>query len=211
MSIIIGQRKHVDKKRTKEKQQPICLICEVEIIESSVDVLGDDAVYCEGDCKGWLHRKCVCMSKLLYDKISKSDDPYYCPNCIVAKQSEEIFQLRNQMKDLSVALAGMKVLEQKVADLETELSMIRNRPTFSNPIPSASVPSTPAINSSISQQKNTDVSNDHKFNLVIYGIPECSSSSKRFERLQLDQRNVLKELSNLDDSINSSCIKNTFI
>ena len=112
---------------------------------------------------------------------------YYCPNCIVAKQSEEIFQLRNRIKDLSAELAGMKALEQKVADLETELSMIRNRPTSSNPIPSASVPSTPAINSSISQQKNTDVSNDRKFNLVIYGIPECSSSSKRFERLQLDQ------------------------
>ena len=88
--------------------------------------------------------------------------------------------------------------------------MIRNKSTSSNPIPSASVPSTPAFNSSISQQKNTDVSNDRKFNLVIYGIPECSSSSKRFERLQLDQRNVLKELSNLDDSINSSCIKDTF-
>ena len=104
----------------------------------------------------------------------------------------------------------MKALEQKVADLEKQLSMIRNRPTSSNPIPLASVPSTPAINSSISQQKNTDVSNDRKFNLVIYGIPECSSSSKRFEHLQLDQRNVLKELSNLDDSINSSCIKDTF-
>ena len=163
----------------------------MEIIETSDDVLGDDAVYCEGDCKGWLHRKCVCMSKLFYDKISKSDDPYYCPNCIVAKQSEEIFQLRSRIKDLSAALARMKALEQKVADLETDLSMIRNRPTSSNNIPSASVPSTPAINSIIGQQKNTEVSNDCKFNVVIYGIPECSSSSKRFERLQLDQQNLM--------------------
>ena len=158
----------VDEKRTKEKHQPICLICDVEIIESSDDVLGDDTVYCKGICKGWLHHKCVCMLKLFYDKISKSNNPYYCPNCIVAKQSEEIFQLRNRIKDLSAALAEMKALEQKVADLETKLSMIRNRPTSSNPIPSASVPSIPAINSSISQQKSTDISNDRKFNLVIY-------------------------------------------
>ena len=57
------------------------------------------------------------MSKLFYDKISKFDDPYYCLNCIIAKQSEEIFQLRNWIKDLTDALAGMKALEQKVVDL----------------------------------------------------------------------------------------------
>ena len=101
----------------------------------------------------------------------------------------------------------MKALEQKVADLEKELLMIRNRSTSNNPIFSASVPSTLAINNSISQRKNTDVSNDRMFNLVIYRIPEMFIKLKRFERLQLDQRNVLKELSNLDDSINSSCIK----
>ena len=59
-----------------------------------------------------MHHKCVCMSKLFYDIRSKSDDLYYCPNCIVAKQSEEIFQLRKQIKDLLVAPAGMKALEK---------------------------------------------------------------------------------------------------
>ena len=122
-----------------------------------------------------------------YDEISKCDNHYYCPNCITAKQSEEIFQLKNWIKYLSDPLTGMKALEQKVADLEKELSMIRNRPTFSNPIPSATVPSTPAINSSISQQQYTDVSHDRKFNLIIYEIPECSSSTKRFDHLQLVQ------------------------
>ena len=52
----------------------------------------------------------------------------------------------------------MKALEQKVADLEKELLMIRNRSTYSNPILSATVPSTSSVNSSISQQHNTDVS-----------------------------------------------------
>ena len=55
------------------------------------------------------------------------------PSMVVAKQPEEIFQLRNWIKDLSAALARMKALEQKVADLEKELS-IRNRSTSSNPI-----------------------------------------------------------------------------
>ena len=118
------------------------------------------------------------MSKLFYDKISKFDDPYYCLNCIIAKQSEEIFQLRNWIKDLSDALTGMKALEHKVVDLEKDPSMIKNRPTSSNLIPSASVPSTPAISSSISQQQNTDVSHNHKFNLIIYGIPDINQAQK---------------------------------
>ena len=55
----------VDEKRTKETQQLIYLICEVEIIESNDNVLGDDAVYCEGDYKGWLHHKCVYVRTIL--------------------------------------------------------------------------------------------------------------------------------------------------
>ena len=40
-----------DEKRTKEIQEEICLVCDLTIIESKDDVVGDDAVYCEGECK----------------------------------------------------------------------------------------------------------------------------------------------------------------
>ena len=79
----------------------ISLICDITIIENSDDVLGVNFVYCEEDCKGWLHCKYVCMSKQFYNKISKCNDPYYCPNCIIAKQSEEVLLLRNQIRPLS--------------------------------------------------------------------------------------------------------------
>ena len=67
------------------------------------------------------------MSKLFYDK---SYNLYYCPNCTIAKWTEEIFQLKNWIKDLLDTLAGMKALEQKVADLEKELLTIRNRHSY---------------------------------------------------------------------------------
>lgn len=200
----------VTEKRTKEAQQVTCLICDVRIIESTNDVDGDDAVYCEGDCKAWLHRKCVSMSKLLYDKISDSDDSYYCPNCATFKHLQEISILRNQVKDLTDELASIKTLKQKVVDLEKELSLIKDRPPSSSPTSSNFIPATPAINSSANQQKNSGTSPDRKFNLIIQGIPECSPNMKRFERFQSDQQNVLKELTNLDDSLNPSCVKDTF-
>ena len=114
-----------DEKRTKEIQEEIYLICDLTIIESKDDV-DDDGVYCEGECKAWLHRKCVCMSKLFYDKLSKSDDPYYCPNCTSARHSHEISELRKQVKALTDALVGVKALESKVIDLEGKLSTVRD-------------------------------------------------------------------------------------
>ena len=53
-----------DEKRTKEKNAG-----GDSLIEKNDDTASDDAVYCEGECKAWLHRKYVCSYvKLFYDK-----------------------------------------------------------------------------------------------------------------------------------------------
>ena len=98
------------------------------IIESSDDTDGDDAFFCEGDCKAWLHRKCVCLSKKLYDKLSIFDDPFYCSHFIIAKQSQEISVLRNQVDDLTKEIAGMKALELQIVDLEKNYRQLRLPP-----------------------------------------------------------------------------------
>ena len=180
-----------DEKHTKEIQEEIYLICDLTIIESKDDVVGDDAVYCEGECKAWLHCKCVCMSKLFYDKLSKSDDLYYCPNCASTRHSHEISELRKQIKALTDALVGVKALESKVTDLEGKLSTVRDGFASDKIIASSgSVPPTPVANSNANQQRKSGAFHDHKFNLIIRGIPECSPNTKRFEQLQLDQHKL---------------------
>ena len=57
---------------------------------------------------------------------------------------------------------------------------------------------------------NPGIFSDRKFNLVIQGIPECSSDMKSLERLQSDLTNILKELSNLNSSKGPDCVKDTF-
>ena len=52
----------------------------------------------------------VCLNYFMI-KLSKSDDPYYCPNCASARHSREISDLRKQVKALTDALVGMKALE----------------------------------------------------------------------------------------------------
>ena len=42
---------------------------------------GHEAVFCEGECQIWLHRKCAGLTHQAFAKMSKSDDPYFCVYC----------------------------------------------------------------------------------------------------------------------------------
>ena len=109
-----------NEKRTKEKEDTLCSVCNTIIIEEADNVPGDDTVYCEGDCKSWMHRKCVSMSKIIYDKLSNCEEPYLCPNCIITKQTEEITKLKDLVKELTTQLTKLKTSEQKAPISERE-------------------------------------------------------------------------------------------
>jgi len=72
--------------------------------DESVNVEGENAVYCEGQCNFWLHRKCVGLTKQAYIEIGSSEDPYICPHCTMAYYRKEIVELKNLVKSLSEKL-----------------------------------------------------------------------------------------------------------
>ena len=96
-----------------ENDPTIYQACCATITESSEGVVGEDTIFCKGDCKAWTNRKCLGMSKPVYDRLIKCKGPYMCPYCIIFKQSNKITKLRNQVKDVTSELASMKTLEQK--------------------------------------------------------------------------------------------------
>ena len=67
-------------KRTKENEPLICPVCDVVITENTDNGTDNDALFCEGT---WIYRKCVGMSRVVYQKLGNSDDPYICPNCVI--------------------------------------------------------------------------------------------------------------------------------
>ena len=83
-----------DPKKTKESEE-VCLICGVKIQEGDEP---DQAVYYEGDCQGWLHRKCVGMTNKLYLALGQSEEPYFCPHCTCKVLQEEINSLKDTTK-----------------------------------------------------------------------------------------------------------------
>jgi len=65
--------------KTNWQSQPSnCPVCEQLIREPSEDGkdLGDEALYCEGTCETWYHRRCVGISKHAYNIASESDNPF---------------------------------------------------------------------------------------------------------------------------------------
>ena len=152
-----------NEKRTKEKEETLCSICDSTITEGTDDVTGEDAVFCEGDCKSWMHRKCVSMSKIVYDKLSNCEDPYLCPNCIITKQSDEIAELKNLVKNLTSQLTMLK----NSSSTNTKISSDSNME--SNPPCPASVPSSSEPNKSA----------DHIKSIVSSYLTEEKEKSKR--------------------------------
>ena len=173
-------------------EECICPVCLDKITDEH------DAIYCEGGCDGWLHRSCAGLSKVLFDVWRDCDDPFFCPHCRISKQEEVLSSMQTT---IHLLLQDVESLKSKIPE-----SLQPNTPSEPS-VASTHGPSQQTQQSNVIQQNN---SSDRKFNLVIQGIPECSPNTKRLERLQSDLTNVLRELSSLDNSIGSGCVKDTF-
>ena len=103
-------------KKTKENQE-VCLVCELVIKEGNDEP--DETVYCEGDCQGWLHRKCVGMTKKLYLALSESDNPYICPHCKLTSYQDKINSLKGTIKTL---LRYLKSKEEPTGTVATSIA-----------------------------------------------------------------------------------------
>ena len=99
-----------DGKKTKNTsdsvngEEILCLVCDQIIVEASEDAEGHEAVFCEGECQGWIHRQCAGLTHPAFNSLSESI-PYLCSYCICTRQYKEICSLRNQVKDLTNRLA----------------------------------------------------------------------------------------------------------
>ena len=175
----------------KSKESEVCLICDT-VIRDGDDP--DDALYCEGDCQGWLHRKCVCMTKKLYVALGQSDDPYLCPHCAFAEYEQEIDSLKDQVKSLSEELTLLNMQQSKsnnfrdntFPDSVNALHSETNQPV--NPDNNQqSVTQIPTVsNTGLFKPPNGILPGDRKFNVIIFGLKECPKGTPRPDRYKSD-------------------------
>ena len=96
-----------------------CAIC-LEVIKDHSDTSeGEDSIFYEGECQGWLHRKCAGLTDPAFDKIRRSDERFYCYQCFVTLHKLEIKDLRDTVTTLTTSVES---LTKELSNLRSLLS-----------------------------------------------------------------------------------------
>jgi len=166
-----------------------CPICLDPIIDATEDTEGQEAIYCESTCNGWIHKQCAGLSRILYKAYEDGDDPFYCPHCRLTLQEQQLLELKLTIDGLQKEVTNLK------ADQPNEVTCSQNINEESQPATqlASSSHKTPDTDNTKQQAATTMKSNksgggdktweDRQFNIVIYGIQECSKGTPRNEQL----------------------------
>ena len=168
-----------------------CLICEKPILEASDHCEGEEAVFCEGSCQGWIHRICTGVTRPAFEKLGEPDTQYLCSHCMLISQSKEINKLANIIKHLN---ANVISLTETITSLQ---SYVTSHPTAPEQSGNAEI-----IVTATNKSNQENLQQDCKFNVVVYGIDECPKGTPRHEHSGLDLSNVAKTITKVDENVN---------
>ena len=164
------------------KKTVICPICEEEVVDSVRSrKKSHDSVFCEGICHEWIHRQCAGLSKRAFIAVGNSKNPFRCPRCVIAKQPEEIAELKASVVDLYREVA---ILQEKTKTLLTGAQKVEGSKTSDN------LPATSPLHSTLIAQpvpsRHPSSEPDKKFNVVVFGISESPKGTSRYYRSSND-------------------------
>lgn len=193
-----------DRQKLKKTDKPgaddgcICAICNQPIIDRSPTTDGEDSIFCEGMCKKWVHRTCAGLTDPVFDMLHRSGMPFKCYHCQFVSHLAEIETLRAQITNLSDELSHIKdrlnsspPLSAVAPDPVFDVDMLRPRVAETAPAESATDETTrvpPSISPKV--HRNTS-SNERKFNIVAFGLPECPKGTARDTRVTLDEEKIV--------------------
>ena len=66
-----------------------CGVCNKIMIKQCAQNPGEEAVFCEGQCKTWLHRHCAGLTVSMFANMDAST-PFLCIYCAFSKQPKEV-------------------------------------------------------------------------------------------------------------------------
>ena len=165
-------------KLPKKLKRHTCPICLDEINNNT-----QDSIFCEGNCKSWIHHSCGGLSKLGLT-LAKKIPSWNCPSCRLILQSSEISELKKSVAALSEELFAFR--ESVTTKLDTSAGV-------SSPIDMSSFDAPPVTVSS------SDSSNrSRKFNVVVRGISKQPQGTSRSVRFRSDHDKVFDILSNIE-------------
>lgn len=120
------------KDRPHGRELSICPICEDVIRERKGKTAGEDAVYCDGLCDAWLHRRCAGLSKAAFQQVTAAPKQtlFYCPHCRISNLEKEILSLKSSVDVLAKeTLNHAKESSESVSKLRADLEVVQSAVT----------------------------------------------------------------------------------
>ena len=205
----------------------VCPICDEVILDAVGSKPGDDSIQCDGVCATWLHRRCAGLSKEAFTSVSKSNDPFFCPQCRLNQQELDLKSLRDMVANLSshitIIADELATVKQQVDELK---AINQNAPSATSAVQSVSMSYASALdtaaedgprskvkaNASTSAYSPTPVPDlsDRKYNLLIFGLKESTKGTPRFRRESKDLSDVCNILTTVDSSISPQAVRDCF-
>ena len=198
----------------KPKDKPChCVICEKVIKDSEGKSKGQDSIFCEGSCQGWLHRTCACIPKPVFQALTTDPDkPYYCPNCKCNKQEAELTELKQELASLKSLVTNLQSSVALTSSLEASPANAASQSSGPNQTTfAATVGENLHVQKPASNHRTSEINNyERKFNIVLYGIEEAPKGSNRLVRSTHDDEEITSTLSVVDESFTHQSIRDSF-
>lgn len=205
--------------RVKRKRPPqnspgddnltICLVCLDPIIDATEKEEGQEAIFCESLCNSWLHRQCAGLSQALYKLYQDGDDPFFCPHCRLTTQESQLRELKSAVESLTKEVAllkSAKTQSQQIISPQSSIDLSQTTQSTSAPSHSSASSNQKQIATAV-KKPDDKTQDDRKFNVVIYGINECSKGTPKNERLNHDLDKVTSIIAKGDNCISPLSIR----
>ena len=111
---------------------------------------------------------------------------------MLVSQKKEISKLANTIKDLNSVIIS----------LTETITLLQSSDTKQSSTPDQASNATADITGTKKTIFQDNSQQDHKFNVVIYGIDECPKGTPRHEHSGLDLSNVAQIITKVDENIN---------
>lgn len=102
--------KNQTKNRPKTPRANAChwTICEDAVIDRDSEYEGQDAIFCEGSCQGWLYRGCAGLTISAFKFYSESSRSFFCSQCQLQAHYKELTELKSIVGALRAELSQLK-------------------------------------------------------------------------------------------------------
>ena len=181
----------------------ICPICEDPVLDAKGHKKGQDAIFCDGTCQSWLHRRCAGLSRTAFQTKVSCNKEFYCPSCrlinletLVADMQKELTMLKSVVSAKSPTVSNENEPGQD-NEKQTTLSKL-----YSSAV-SGDLPPQPLCTNTIATGSRSSlpeaIEGNRKYNILVFCITESQQGTPRLKRWKSDRQAVQSVLSSLEE------------